>query len=229
MQNKRRHSLSIIIALFLVTTLGFEAAAEEKAAESFGPGNHFGMTLRLAVPGAWGLHWEEDWGDGDTENRYEYGGLKASPGLGFFWEYLTAGGILAPGIWLGLQFHSWDQFTMSYNLGMELQIDPRLRIYMRKSGWWRPYAQLAAGFSIGIPSNLLGNENRTHVNYALAINASAALGSLLVPRDSPVAFFLDLGIEGVFFWSESESSEGEALTKYNGYAYYMLIAAGLEF
>jgi hypothetical protein len=231
-----------LVVLFVgaLTTVSIQTAAQETPAndDSFESGHHIGVTLRIACAGDWKIQWEgtssywnpsQDAPVEEKVDRYEYGSLGATPGFGLFWEYLTSGRIFAPGIWLGMQFHSQDYYEMRHNLGAEIQLDPRLRIFFARKGWWRPYFQGAAGFSIGIPNRELSDDSDNHVKYALAINMNGSIGSLFAPKHQNFAFFIEAGIEGVFFWVEELNPDGSTNEEYSGYTRQLLIALGFEY
>jgi hypothetical protein len=185
--------------------------------ESYLPGHHFGLGVRVLTTGAWSAEYDEPpspycdprWDPCTTHTRRYEGASNASAGFVLFWEYLTSGGIVGIGAGLGVHFHDDGpaDYVASMSQNTEFQLDPRLRVFFTDHGWLRPYVQFATGLSIGVPGDLLSEEMTYKIKYALAMNLSGMAGLLVAPPGLAAAFSVELGPEAVLVWASGKWSD----------------------
>jgi len=219
-------------ALFVALLLAGGAAWAEETPR-YEPGHHFGLGVRLAAGGTW--HMTTRLPD---SSDYDYRGVDSGvmgtdAGLTASWEYLWGSG-LAFGFAASVQFRSAGIFLPYTEMGTELQFDPRLRYYFNRSAHVRPYLQAAVGTSYGDASDTVTDYTKEYesydqpptggVRYAMAINLSTAIGVLFLFDDAPVGLFVDLGVEGVFYWVETTSK-----IERNGHTRSLLATFGVAF
>ncbi len=219
----------ILVAIAMVTiNIGGPAVADENV--EWGPGHHFGLEIRITTGGTWNLSYDFDNWEGGRETQNEFGGLATSPGFSAYWEYITNGGNIGIGLGFGCHFHSANYWLSQFAIGTEIQIGPRIRLYLTDTGWMRPYIQAAAGFSFGASNSMTADkEHGFGVPSAIAINTSVGIGALFIPEGSPVSLFSQIGIEATFFWADQKYEYQEETRKLSGSIRHLLLVFGLAY
>jgi hypothetical protein len=132
-------------------------------------------------------------------------------------------GRIGVGLALGFQWHAEEAyFQLPAIRWTEIQIDPRIRIFLATSGWLRPFIRLAAGFSVALPGGLLSEDISYKLDHGFSVNASATVGLMVAPNSLPAAFSLELGPEFVFLWANGEREDG-ATRGYSGNIRHLLL------
>jgi hypothetical protein len=200
-----------ISAAFVAVMLWCSAAWAEET-PLYQPGHHFGLGVRLTAGGTWHMTTKVPDSDYDYWPGRDSGVMGTDAGLTASWEYLWGSG-LAFGFAAAVQFRSAGTFLPYTEMGTEIQLDPRVRYYFNRGAHVRPYLQMAVGPSYADASDIVTDytgDSESYdapptggVRYGLAVNLSSSIGTLFLFDDAQVGLFVDLGVEGVFYWVET--------------------------